>query len=228
MKCILVDDDEMSRLNLERLCNKIEDLEIVSICNDGMQAISALEENEVDLLFLEIEMPDLSGMEMVKSLANLPQIIFTTNRTDFALEAFEYDVTDYVTKPITLPRLIKAFNKAKGRLQKNDSTDKSTKIYLRSEGKFVNIDLEEVVFIETMDDYLVFHLDNEDKHIIHSSLKKMDDKLKGLFFLKVHRSYIINLKKIKSIEDTHVLMDKKVIPVSRAHRSILMEKVNLL
>lgn len=228
MKCMIVDDEEMSRRNLERLCSKIEGLEIVGICEDGMQAISKMEKQKVDLLFLDIEMPDLSGMEMVKSMRDLPQIIFTTSRTDFALEAFEYDVTDYLAKPVNLPRLIKAVNKAKARTKESVKAEDNNEFYLRSEGKLVKLHYEDITFIETMDDYLVFHLDSGDKHIIHSSLKKMDDKLKGRQFLKVHRSFIVNLKKISSIEDTHLLINAKVIPVSRAHRSILMEQVNLL
>lgn len=228
MKCIIIDDEEMSRINLQHLCSKMDGLEVVSVCEDGIKAISELENTQVDLLFLDIEMPDITGIEMVKSLQNLPQIIFTTNRTDFALEAFEYDVTDYLTKPITLPRFIKAVNKAKSRLSKGDTPKEEQEIYIRSEGKLIKIKFEEITFIETMDDYLVFHLESGSKHIIHSTLSKMADKLKHKNFLKIHRSYIVNLKKISSIEDTHVLINKKVIPVSRSHRSILMKKVNLL
>ena len=218
----------MSRKNLEHLCSKIEGLDIVAICENGIQAITELDKNPIDLLFLDIEMPDLTGMEMVKSLSNLPQIIFTTNRTEFALEAFEYDITDYITKPITLPRLIKAVNKAKSRLTSGKTPVIENDMYIRTNGKLVKIKYEEIVFIETMDDYLIINTDDNSKHIIHSTLSKMDEKLKGKTFLKVHRSYIINLKKITSIEDTHVLVQKKIIPVSRAHRSVLMEKVNLL
>ena len=228
MKCLIVDDEEMSRKNLEFLCSKIDGLEVVAICENGINAMSILEEKEVDLLFLDIEMPDLTGMEMVKSLSNLPQIIFITCRTEYALEAFEYDITDYIAKPVTLPRLLKAVNKAKKRITNGKSPVVENDMYIRTNGKLVKIKYEEIVFIETMDDYLVIHTDAGSKHIIHSTLSKMDKKLIGKTFLKVHRSYIINLKKIASIEDTHVLVGQKVIPVSRAHRSILMEKVNLL
>ena len=102
----------MSRINLVHLCSKIENINIVAVCESGIQAINELEKNSIDLLFLDIEMPDLTGMELVKSLNNLPQVIFTTNRREYALEAFEHDVTDYLTKPITLPRLLKAVDKA--------------------------------------------------------------------------------------------------------------------
>ncbi len=167
-------------------------------------------------------------MEMVKSLENLPQIIFTTNRTDYALEAFEYDITDYLTKPIMLPRLIKAIKKAKSRLNDGGPSINSDDLYFRSEGKLVKLKGVDILYIETLDDYLLIHTRTGEKHITHSTLSKMDDKLKGRTFLKVHRSYIINLAEISSIEDTHVLLGKKIIPVSRAHRSILLEKVNLL
>lgn len=228
MKCLIVDDEEMSRKNLEHLCTKIDGLEIVAICENGIQAISELDKNNIDLLFLDIEMPDLTGMEMVKSLSNLPQIIFTTNRTEFALEAFEYDITDYVAKPVTLPRLIKAVNKAKARLKKGEIPEIEKDMFIRTNRKLVKLKYEEIAYIKTMDDYLVIHTDLGIKHTIHSTLSNMVDKLQGHPFLKVHRSYIINLRKITSIEDTHVLIGKKVIPVSRANRSILMEKVNML
>ena len=150
MKCIIVDDEEMSRMNLERLCSRIDGIEVVSICEDGIKAISELEKHAVDLLFLDIEMPDLTGIEMVKSLSNLPQIIFTTSRTEFALEAFEYDVTDYLSKPITLPRFIKAVNKAKARLQKGETPAEEKDLYIRTKGKLLKLQYKIRQFKETL------------------------------------------------------------------------------
>ena len=102
MNCLIVDDEEMSRKNLVHLCSKIIGIDVVAVCENGIQAIAALEKNDIDLLFLDIEMPDLTGIEMVKSLNNLPQVIFTTSQTEYALEAFEHDVTDYIVKPLSL------------------------------------------------------------------------------------------------------------------------------
>ena len=228
MNCLIVDDEEMSRKNLVHLCSKIIGIDVVAVCENGIQAIAALEKNDIDLLFLDIEMPDLTGIEMVKSLDNLPQVIFTTSQTEYALEAFEHDVTDYIVKPITLARLLKAINKAKKMHEKSTQINLECELYIRTNGKLVKLKYEEISFIETMDDYLIINTDESVKHIIHSTLSKMNDKLKGRTFLKVHRSYIINLEKINSIEDTHVMIQKKIIPVSKAHRKLLMEKVNLL
>ena len=229
MRCIIVDDDEMSREILQHFCAKIEGVEIVAVCESGIQALAELEKQDVDLLFLDIEMPDLTGLEFIQTVKNLPQIIFTTSRTEHALEAFEYDVTDYLAKPIALPRLIKAINKAKEKSkQQPRKRELENELFIRSEGKLVKIKHEEILYIETLDDYLIVRSTNHSKHIVHSTLSNMDDKLKGKGFLKVHRSFIINLSKIDSIEDTHVMIQNKVIPVSRAHKKLLLENINLL
>lgn len=228
MKCIIVDDDELSCLNLQRLCKKVDDLEVVAVCNDGFEALNILKTKSVDFMFLDIVMPELSGMDMVKSVSSLPPVIFTTGRDDMAVEAFENEVIDYLVKPIELPRFLKSYNRVRKFITEKDSSSDRNEIYVRSEGKLVRIGFSDVLFIETMDDYVVFRMGDGSKHVVHSTLKNMAEKLEGTNFLKIHRSFIVNISKISSIEEGFVKINESLIPISRMHRQELLEKVNLI
>jgi len=228
MKCIIVDDDELSCLNLKRLCKKVDDLEVVAICNDGFEAINILKSKKVDFIFLDIIMPELSGMDMVKSIPNLPPVIFTTGRDDMAVEAFENEIIDYLVKPIELPRFLKSYNRVRNYISDKNSESEKTEIYVRSGGKLVRIGFSDVLLIETLDDYVVFKMENGNSHVVHSTLKNMAVKLEGTTFLKIHRSYIVNISKIDSIEEGFVKITDSLIPISRLHKQVLLDKVNLL
>lgn len=228
MKCLIVDDDELSCLNLQRLCKKVDDLEVVAICNDGFEAINILKNKQVDFIFLDIIMPELSGMDMVKSIPNLPPVIFTTGRDDMAVEAFENEIIDYLVKPIELPRFLKSYNRVRNYISNKNSESEKTEIYVRSGGKLVRIGFSDVLLIETLDDYVVFKMENGNSHVVHSTLKNMAVKLEGTTFLKIHRSYIVNISKIDSIEEGFVKITDSLIPISRLHKQELLDKVNLL
>jgi len=228
MRCIIVDDDELSCLNLQRLCKKVDDLEVVAICSDGFEAINILKNKQVDFIFLDIIMPELSGMDMVKSIPNLPPVIFTTGRDDMAVEAFENEIIDYLVKPIELPRFLKSYNRVRNYISNKNSESEKTEIYVRSGGKLVRIGFSDVLLIETLDDYVVFKMENGNSHIVHSTLKNMAVKLEGTTFLKIHRSYIVNISKIDSIEEGFVKITDSLIPISRLHKQVLLDKVNLL
>lgn len=230
MRCLIVDDEEMSRTNLQLLCEKIDDLEVVHVCHSALEVFQWLQKNLVDLLFLDIEMPGLSGIDLVKSVANLPLVIFTTSKTDYAAEAFELKdlVADYITKPVTLPRLLKAVERA--RKMNSASTQIAATlsyIFIKTDKRLVRIDLEDLLYVETVGDYVLFKTKDQ-QHIVHSSLKGIDKKLQHPNFLKVHRSYIVNLTKIVDIEENTLVIEKKVIPISRAHKEMLLQKINLI
>lgn len=228
MKCLIVDDDELSCLNLQRLCKKVDDLEVVAICNDGFEAINILKNKQVDFIFLDIIMPELSGMDMVKSIPNLPPVIFATGRDDMAVEAFENEIIDYLVKPIELPRFLKSYNRVRNYISNKNSESEKTEIYVRSGGKLVRIGFSDVLLIQTLDDYVVFKMENGNSHVVHSTLKNMAVKLEGTTFLKIHRSYIVNISKIDSIEEGFVKITDSLIPISRLHKQELLDKVNLL
>ncbi len=229
MKVIIVDDDITSCASLEYLCSKVQEIEIEGVFNDALSAINFLKNHKIDLILLDVEMPDFSGLDLVKSIPNLPYIIFTTGQKEYAADAFEYDVVDFITKPITLPRLSKSIDKVQ-KLQKSEnlSFKESDFIFIKSEGRFVKLNIEDVLYIETLGDYVVFNLENQKKHIVYSSLKAMDQKLSNPVFVKVHRSYIVNISKIVDIEENNLVIGNKVIPISRALKHDLMVKINTI
>ncbi len=230
IKAIIVDDELMARKSLERLCSKTELIETVGVCSSAAEALALLEVTEVDLLFLDIEMPELSGLEMIEQLSYLPQVIFTTANKQYAFEAYEYDITDFLKKPITQPRFLKAVDKV---LIKQDQLNavtvesQASEIYVKVDGRLVRIPFSKIQYFENVGDY-VSVVSDLGKYIIHGTLKGIDARIKNPRLIKIHRSFIINLDRVVDIEDNTVVIEKKVIPISRAHKSILMQRLNIL
>lgn len=227
MKCIIVDDDEMSRVYLSSLCEGIEELEIVGVFSNGLECINWLKKNTCDLVFLDIEMPNLSGMDLVKSVENLPQIIFTTGHAQYAIEAFEYNVADFLPKPVTLTRLLKSLERVRTLIAGAQPGD-NDELFIRVDGRFVRINLEKILYIESLGDYVTFFSEDKKKYIVHSTIKNIAEKITHSDFIKVHRSYVVNLSKVVDIEETNLVIGEKVIPISRAHRPLLMTKIKTL
>jgi DNA-binding LytR/AlgR family response regulator len=234
MNCIIVDDEKMARVIIKTLCNSVKSLNLVQEFSSAIDAIKYLNENQIDLIFLDIHMPGFSGLDFIKTLKNPPKIIFTTADPQFAIEAFEYDfIVDYLLKPILLPRFLKAINKAEKLSLTQDVFESKVNIsaandfYVNIDRRLIKIDLPSIYLIEAKGDYI--HIKTDDKnYVVHSTLKKIEGKLPDSLFLKIHRSYIINVKKIVDIEDNSVLIKKDVIPVSRSNRPELMKRLDLL
>jgi DNA-binding LytR/AlgR family response regulator len=228
MQAIILEDEEMSRISLEHLCEKIKDVEIAASFDNGLNALEYLKSNDVDLIFLDVELPDFNGIELLQTLSEIPQVIFTTGNADYALAAFEYQATDYLTKPIQLPRLLKAVERAK---QLHDQKSKSAsdteyeEIFVKVDGRYLKLPLDQILYIETLGDYVSFHMEDKKRHVVHSTLKGIDAKLTHRHFVKVHRSYMVNTSKIVDIEENNLVIGDKVIPISRANKSILMNKI---
>lgn len=223
--CLIVDDEIMSRKLLENHINKNEHLKLVKQCENVKSAIDYLSENEVDLIFLDIEMPGANGFELIEQCPILPFIIITSSKEEYAYEAFEYQVDDYLRKPIKIPRFQQAIQKI---INKNikPSNDHDS-IFIKVDGKHVKIELKDILFIENVGDYVKFKM-NEKSFIVHSTLKRLIQKLPQKKFMKVHRSFIINLDKIVDIEENSLLIQDHLIPVSRANKAPLMERLNLI
>ena len=234
MNCIVIDDEKMARVIIKTLCNEIKDVNLVEEFSDAIEAIKYLNENKVDLIFLDIHMPAFSGVDFIKTLKDPPKVIFTTTDAKYAIEAFEFDfIVDYLLKPVELPRFKKAIQKAQKALAvaKKEKTTPTTAIkndfYVNIDRRLIKIDLPSIYLIEAKGDYI--NIKTEEKnYIVHSTLKKIEEKLPDSLFLKVHRSYIINVKHIIDIEDNSVLIKKDVIPVSRSNRPELMKRLDLL
>lgn len=237
MNCIIIDDEKMARVIVRTLCNEIDSLNILEEFSNALGAIKYLNENKVDLIFLDIHMPDFNGLDFIRSLKNPPKIILITSDPKFAIEAFEYDfIIDYLLKPLELSRFKKAIEKAnikelksssKAIKTKSGSTDSDNDFYINIDRRLIKIDLLSIYLIEAKGDYIKIKTESKD-YVVHSTLKKIEEKLPSSLFLKIHRSFIINIKKIIDIEDNSVLIQKDVIPVSRSKRPELMKRLDLL
>jgi len=239
MKCIIVDDEATARAITKQLCKKIEELNIAEEFDNAIDAIKYLNSNTVDLIFLDIHMPTFSGFDFIQTLKNPPLVILTTSDKNFALDAFEYDcVVDYLVKPITQVRFAKAVARIKERgvvskpeeiapVNPEENSTVGNDLYVNIDRRLVKINVPDICVIEAKGDYIKIKAEDKN-YVVHSTLKKIEEKLPSHLFLKVHRSYIINTTKIVDIEDNSVLIKQDVIPVSRANRKELMQRLNLL
>ncbi|WP_028889266.1 LytR/AlgR family response regulator transcription factor [Tenacibaculum ovolyticum] len=231
MNCIIVDDEKTARVIIKTLCNQISSLKVVDEFSNAMDAIKFLNSNDIDLIFLDIHMPSFNGLDFIKTLKNPPKIILTTSDPKFAIEAFEYDfIVDYLLKPVEFPRFEKAIKKAQKHKSEKASeiiSENTNDFYVNIDRRLIKIDLPSIYLIEAKGDYINIKTENKN-YVVHSTLKKIEEKLPESLFLKIHRSYIINVKKIIDIEDNSVLIKREVIPVSRSNRPELMKRLNLL
>tara|TARA_B100000809_G_C15093816_1_gene514221 strand:- start:266 stop:976 length:711 start_codon:yes stop_codon:yes gene_type:complete len=236
MKCIIIDDEATARAIIEQLCSNVPSLNVLEQFSNAMQAIKYLNQNEIDLIFLDIHMPDFTGFDFIETLKNPPKIILTTSDANFAIQAFEYDcIVDYLVKPILPDRFQKAIQKAEitatisksGPSPENIESTSANDLYVNIDRRLIKIDIPSIYLIEAKGDYIQVKTENQN-YTVHSTLKKIEDKLPKDLFLKIHRSFIINVDKIIDIEDNSVLIKKDVIPVSRSNRPELMKRLNLL
>ena len=229
MNCIIVDDDELSRSILEDLVQDTEGYTLVASCESGVEAFKLIQEEPIDLLFLDIEMPKMDGMELLKSLDPRPQIIFITSHTEYAAESYEYDVTDFVEKPISHARFLKAISKAEKRfkVEKANISSEGESIFIKADSRLVRINLNEIQYIEALGNYMKIYT-TEGRYTILSTMKEIAEKLSGNDFVRVHRSYIVRVDQIESIEDQYIKISNKHISIGKAYKEDLNSRLNLL
>lgn len=234
LQCIIVEDEPMSRKSLQRLCEQHGSLDLLAAFDNATNALTFLTGQEVDLIWLDVEMPGLSGFGLLEKLPTIPYVVLTTTKTEYAFDAFQYQVTDYLKKPISLPRFNLAVEKVlelSGRGRGNGSGVPNTsverqEIYIKSDGRYIRLPFEAIAYVENTGDYVKIFTSNQ-THIVYTTMKYLEEKL-GRQFLRVHRSYIVHLDKIVDIEENTLVINKKVIPISRANKSELMNRLNLL
>lgn len=233
IKCIIIDDEKLAREVLSIFILKSEKLVLVEQFSNAIDAIKYLNANKVDLIFLDIHMPNFSGFDFVQTIKNPPKVILVTTDKNFALDAFNYNcITDYLVKPIVEERFNRAVKRVGikkeqpiGELKAGDLTTKE--IYVNIDKRLIKIEISTINFIQANGDYILIKTEGSN-YTVHTTLKKIEDKLPKSIFLKIHRSYIINVNKIIDIQDSTVLIGKDLIPVSKNNRPILMESINLL
>ena len=230
-KCIIVDDNKIARLALNQLVSQVNELTLCAECSTAMEAYNIMQHESIDLLFLDIEMPGLSGIELAGKLKDKKTlIIYTTAKTAYAIDAFDYHVADYLIKPITLNRFLLAIEKYKDlRIKKSEMIQalETDFFFVKEKGALKKIRLDDILYFEAMGDYVKVHV-QQHAYMIHSTMKIIEQKASLDNFLRVHRSYIIALNKIDSIEDGTVVIHKNAIPVADAYRSMLNQKIKLL
>ncbi|WMJ73678.1 LytTR family DNA-binding domain-containing protein [Cytophagaceae bacterium ABcell3] len=227
MDCLIIDDEEMSRNIVKHFVEQTDALNLVGVCSNAIEAGNILSKGKVDLIFLDVEMPEMSGYDLIQSLSTSPEIILITAKKDHAAEAFDYDVTDYLVKPITYPRFLKAINKALKKNKEAFGNNDLKDLYVRSDAKIVKINLADVLYIEALADYIMI-ITSTGKHIVHSTMKGFQSRLPEEKFARVHRSYIVNLDKIETIENLNVVIQKKYIPIGAFYKESFMKRLNML
>ena len=233
IKCIIIDDEKLAREILSILILKSEKLVLVEQFSNAIDAMKYLNSNKVDLIFLDIHMPNFSGFDFVQTIKNPPKIILVTVDKNFALDAFNYNcIADYLVKPIEEDRFNRAVKRISVKKEQPVITpilpDTTTKeIYVNIDKRLIKIDISAINFIQANGDYILIKTEINN-YTVHTTLKKIEEKLPKTSFLKIHRSYVINVNKIIDIQDSTVLIGKDLIPVSKNNRSLLMDSINLL
>ncbi len=225
IRCLAIDDEPLALKQIAEYINKTPFMELVGISESALQAIDTINSRQVDLLFVDINMPDLSGMDFVKTLENPPKVVFVTAYSEYALEGFRVDAMDYLLKPIGYNDFLKSANKVKSwfdsQHQKLEEV-KSNKdfLFIKSEYKILRINFDDIKYIEGMNEYIRIHLINAKSMMTLLSMKAIEELLPSDRFMRVHRSYIVSLDKISVIERNRIIFDEKVyIPVSEQYKS---------
>lgn len=231
MNCIIIDDDLMSRRVIEEFIERTDQLILLNSYENAVDAINAFNTGEdVDLIFLDIEMPEMSGIDFLETLQNPPQIIIVSSKEKYALDAFNYDVTDYLLKPVNYSRFFKAINKANVRF-KNKVDTKEDEIFIKKNSALVRLKYQEILWVEALENYVIFNTFS-DKYTIHFTMKAIETKLPANIFSRVHRSYIVNTSSINVIEDNAIVIKtkdgSKTIPIGKSYKDKLMGDINLM
>jgi DNA-binding LytR/AlgR family response regulator len=231
MNCIIIDDDIMSRRVIEEFVTRTEQLILLNSYENAVDAINAFNTGEdIDLIFLDIEMPEMSGIDFLETLQNPPQIIIVSSKEKYALDAFNYDVTDYLLKPVTYSRFFKAINKANVRF-KNKVDTKENEIFIKKNSALVRLKYDEILWVEALENYVIFTT-YSDKYTIHFTMKAIEQKLPSNMFTRVHRSFIVNTHSINLIEDNAIVITtkegNKTIPIGKSYKDKLMGDINLM
>ena len=225
IRCIAIDDEPLALKQIADYISKTPFLELAGLCESALQALELLDKTPVDLMFVDVNMPDLSGMDFVKTLENPPFIVFVTAYSEYALEGFRVDAIDYLLKPISYSDFLKSANKVKAwfdAMQQKPAEVMSNKdfLFIKSEYKILRINFDDIKYIEAMSEYIRIHLVNSKPVMTQLSMKSIEDQLPEDRFMRVHRSFIINLSKISVIERNRIIFDGTVyIPVSDQYKS---------
>ncbi len=214
IRCIIVDDEPIAARGIAGYAEKVSFLEVAAIFNSALELNDFLRKESADVVFLDIEMPYLTGINWLRSVKNPPKIIFTTAYDRYAIEGFELDIVDYLLKPVSFDRFLKAANKIQSLFDQTGDH-----IFVKTEGRLEKVFYKQITHVEGMQNYVVFHVD-EKKLISHLTLKAVEEQLPGSLFLKTHKSYIVNKAEVRSIEGLRITLTNEVtIPIGKTQKN---------
>ncbi len=227
--CIIIDDEPFARKLLADYIKKVPFLSLKGDYSSALDALTAMDSEEVDLLFLDIQMPDLSGIEFLKVLRNRPYVIFTTAHKEFALEGFELDAVDYLLKPFDFSRFLKSVEKVRSLTEPAPLPPSESKayIFLKESHQHVKVELEQICYIKGLKDYLRI-VTNEQQHIVLQTMKALQEKLPTPPFIRIHNSYIINLDQVEAVLSNQVRIRGELIPIGPTYRRYFLEVLGKL
>ena len=225
---VIVEDLQVAADYLAKCCEKSGVLDVKGHFTNVEQALEYLNKNSVDVLFLDVEMPGATGFDLLDQLAYYPKVILTTSKSEYAYNAFEYNVTDFLKKPFTYQRFQEALNKLTAAAGENNISSTATDhIFIKCDGKLVRLNNDDILYIESMGDYVKF-VTSDKKYITHNTIKNLEEKVNRQCFIKVHRSYIININKIDDIRENDLYIKGNEIPVSKAHKADVLKRLNII
>lgn len=234
MNCIIVDDDELSRTVIKHLISQVEYLTLTEECASPVEAFSYLKKENVDLVFLDVEMPGMTGIELIKNLEKRPIVILITGKKDYAVEAYELNVADYIVKPVVLSRFMAAVAKAKELFESSDQKihlngNGKTKeyIFVRSNSVLTKIKIRDINYIQALGDYVNIFT-KEKRHTVHITLRGIEEKLPNDKFYRLHRSYLVALDQVDTVEEGTAYVEKHPLPIGEQYKKPFLRKLNLI
>lgn len=232
MNLLIVDDEPLAQEVLESYVQKVPGLSIAGICSNALEAFSALSHKTVDLMLLDINMPEISGLDFLRSLRNPPPVIFTTAYSEFAVASYEMEAIDYLVKPIPFDRFLRAIGKARERIKSEETvTPPSSRndlpiLFVRSEGRLIKIDIEKTWFVESLKDYVRFWTDTG-KVVVHSTMKHIEEQLSGRpAFVRINKSYLVNLHFVHEIDGNMVRVRDQALAIGNTYRESVHKLFN--
>ncbi|WP_316800471.1 LytTR family DNA-binding domain-containing protein [Pedobacter frigidisoli] len=229
--CIIVDDNPIAREILIMLASQVDDLAVLNDCEDALQAYNYLQNNPVDLILLDIEMPGMTGIELTKNLSNKGNlIIFTTSNRDYALEAFDLNIADYLVKPFSSQRFLQAIDKARAILSSRSEHVELANdefIFVRDSNVVRRVGVDDILYAEAMGDYVKFHTTDK-LYAIHTRLKSVEERLSKNKFIRIHRSYIVSLQHIDTLQEGGLVIKGRFLPIAERYRKNLNRTMNII
>ena len=230
IRCIAIDDEPLSLAQISNYISKIPYLELVGKCRDALEAMKIISETQVDLMFVDINMPDLNGLDFVRSLNQKPKVIFTTAYSEYAIEGYKVEAVDYLLKPFSFQDLLGAADRARHLIEDKPIEElkvQDNSLFVKSEYRITRIDVSDIKYVESMGEYLRIFLEGQPKPLMPlMSMKRMEEILPAKNFMRVHRSYIVNLDKIQEISRMRIIFDDVYIPVGDNYKQKFMDYIN--